>query len=154
MGLWDAICDNVLCPVGDVIKDVVEGTGRGIDKAVNVVVIDGVCGSIDKVVEVVSENPGKTALVAGVAVVTGGAAFAFAGPIAATLGSAGVLGSASTGTAISALTGAALESASLAALGGGALAAGGSGMAAGATAVAVSGVAVGGVASSVVVSNV
>jgi pimeloyl-ACP methyl ester carboxylesterase len=51
---------------------------------------------------------------AGGIIVTGGAA----GPIAATLGELGLLGAASTGTAISSLSGAALTSASLAAIGG------------------------------------
>ena len=69
----------------------------------------------------------------------------FAAPVAASwLGATGILGAASTGTAISSLHGAALTNAVLAKLGGGALAAGGFGMAGG-TAVATT---TGGLASS------
>ena len=55
------------------------------------------------------------------AVTVGGVGFVFAAPIAAAVGAAGLLGAASTGTAISTLFGAALTNASLAAIGGGAL---------------------------------
>lgn len=147
MGLWDMFCDEVLCPLGSVISDAVEGTGSVIDKAVNVVVIDGVCGGIDKVVETVTEHPVETAIVAAAAVATGGVALAAAGPIAASAGAAGLLGSASTGTAISSLGGAALTNASLAALGGGAISAGGAGMAGGTTVIAAAGVITGGAVS-------
>ncbi|MFZ2290065.1 MAG: hypothetical protein WAV92_10400 [Halopseudomonas yangmingensis] len=91
----------------------------------------------------VKENPGKIALVCAATIATGGAAAAFAGPIAATIGSTGLLGATASGTAISTLKGAALVKASLAALGGGSLAAGGGGMAAGATVVTVSGATLG-----------
>lgn len=143
MGLFDAFCDHVLCPIGSLIKDTVEGTASVVDSAVNTVIIDGVCGGIDKVIEVVQEHPVESALVAVAAVGTGGAAFAAAGPIAAAVGSTGLLGTASTGATISALSGAALESASLAALGGGALSAGGGGMVVGTGIVAAGGVATG-----------
>lgn len=140
MGMFNFFCD------------VVEGAGRAIDTAVNVVIIDGVCGTLDTVIDVVKENPGKVAAVMVATVATGGVAMAFAGPIAATLGSAGLLGTTSAGTAIASLSGAALSNASLAAIGGGALAAGGGGMAAGATAVAVSGAVTGVAVSSGVVA--
>lgn len=89
------------------------------------------------------ENPGKSVLAIGATVATGGLAAAYAPLIAATAGSAGLLGAASTGTAISSLSGAALTNASLAAIGGGALAAGGGGMAAGTTVIAGAGAATG-----------
>ena len=75
---------------------------------------------------------GKSILVA---LAVGGGAGAVvvpvAGVLAAKLGAMGLLGAASTGTAIQSLSGAALAKASLAYLGGGALAAGGGGMAVG-----------------------
>ena len=55
------------------------------------------------------------------AIVVGTVGFVFAAPIAVAIGSTGILGAASTGTAISTLSGAAASSASLAALGGGAI---------------------------------
>lgn len=91
----------------------------------------------------VVDNPGKTALVCVGAIATGGLASAFAAPLAAMVGSTGLLGATASGTAISSLSGAALANASLAALGGGSLAAGGGGMVAGATVVATAGTAVG-----------
>jgi hypothetical protein len=63
----------------------------------------------------------KIAGITAAAVITGGTGLIFAAPIAATIGSFGVLGVASTGTTISTLGGVALSNASLAALGGGAL---------------------------------
>ena len=54
-------------------------------------------------------------------VVVGTVGFIFAAPIAVGIGSSGLLGAASTGTAISGLTGASATSASLAAMGGGAI---------------------------------
>ena len=104
---------------------------------------DAMCDAIGSFVDVVAENPGKSLAIAAVTVASGGTALAFAGPIAATLGSAGLLGAASTGTAISGLGGAALTNASLAALGGGAVAAGGGGMAVGSAAVGAAGAALG-----------
>lgn len=71
----------------------------------------------------------------GAAVLAIPASIGAAPAVAARLGIMGVLGTASTGTAISTLSGAALESASLAAIGGGALTAGGAGMAGGVAAV-------------------
>ena len=92
------------------------------------------------------ENPGKTLAIAATAAVTGGVGLAAAGPLAASLGGAGLLGVASTGTTISTLSGVALTNASLASIGGGALAAGGGGMTAGASVIggvsAVSGAAI------------
>lgn len=95
------------------------------------------------VVDTVKENPGTAVLVCVGTIATGGAAAVFAGPIAATIGSAGLLGATASGTAISTLSGVALTNASLAALGGGAIAAGGGGMAAGVTVVATTGAACG-----------
>lgn len=80
-------------------------------------------------VDVAKDNP--VASIAVLTVATGGVSFAAAPFIATTLGSAGILGAASTGTAISTLSGAASTSASLAALGGGSIASGGFGMAGG-----------------------
>ncbi len=78
----------------------------------------------------------KIAIVTGVgALVFTGVGVAAAGPIACWIGGAGILGTASTGTAISTLSGVALSNASLAALGGGAVAAGGLGVAGGAAVV-------------------
>ena len=62
--------------------------------------------------------------------------FVAAPAIAALLGGAGVLGAASTGTAIAGLSGVALTNASLAAVGGGALAAGGAGVVGGTAVIA------------------
>lgn len=79
----------------------------------------------------------KIAIATGVtALVCTGVGVAAAGPIACWLGGAGILGTASTGTAISTLSGVALSNASLAALGGGAVAAGGVGVAGGTAVVA------------------
>lgn len=120
--------------------DGVEAVGRGLDAAITPVV-----HGIADVAGFVEENPGKSALIAAATVATGGAAAAFAGPVAATAGGLGLLGStATTGTAISTLTGAALTNASLAAVGGGALAAGGAGMAGGTAVIATTGALAGG----------
>lgn len=94
-------------------------------------------------VDTVIEHPGKVALICVGTIATGGAAAAFAGPIAAAIGSTGLLGATASGTTISTLSGAALTKASLASLGGGAIAAGGGGMATGATVVATTGAALG-----------
>lgn len=98
---------------------------------------------VGDVVDAIAENPIKSIAIGIATVATGGTALAFAGPIAATVGATGLLGAASTGTAIGSLTGAALTNASLAALGGGALAAGGGGMAAGTMVVAGTGASLG-----------
>jgi len=74
--------------------------------------------------------------------------FVAAPAIAALIGGAGVLGAASTGTAIAGLSGAALTNASLAVVGGGTLAAGGAGVAGG-TAVIAGGCAIAGGAAAV-----
>src|SRR5437867_176130 len=82
-------------------------------------------------------NTMKITLVIGGAAVLGTVTFFAAPVIAASLGTAGLLGTtATTGTAISGLSGAALTNASLAALGGGALSAGGAGIAGGTVVVA------------------
>ncbi|OPE19538.1 hypothetical protein APA86_33745 [Pseudomonas aeruginosa] len=106
--------------------------------------LSGVINFSEGIADAVVDNPGKTALVCVGTLATGGAAAAFAGPIAAAVGSTGLMGATvSTGTAISSLSGVALTNASLAALGGGSIAAGGGGMAAGAAVVATTGAAVG-----------
>jgi hypothetical protein len=154
MGLWDSICDNIICPIGEAIGEGACAVGRSIDTVVNTVVIDGVCGTLDDVVDFVSENPGKAALVVGATVATGGLATVAAPAIAAAAGSAGLLGAASTGTAISTLSGAALTNASLAAIGGGAVAAGGGGVVAGTAIIGGTGAAAGAVVSAGVSSTV
>lgn len=146
MDLWDSICDNIICPLGSVVGDTLETMGRGIDSVVSTVVIDGVCGGLDKVVDVVVENP-KTSIAVVATAATGGVALLAAGPIAATVGGAGLLGTTSTGTVISTLSGAALTNASLAAIGGGSLAAGGAGIAGGTAVIAATGAATGAVVS-------
>lgn len=108
---------------------------------------DFVSDTIGSVVDTVVENPIKSIVIGVVTVASGGAALAFAGPIAATVGAAGWLGAASTGTAISTLSGAALANASLVAFSTGTLAAGGGGMAAGSAVIAATGAAVGTVVS-------
>lgn len=147
MGIFDALCEYVLEPVGNIIVDTVEGAGRCIDSVVTTVVIEGIGGGLDKVIDVVSENPGKTVAVVAATVATGGVALAYAAPIAATLGSTGILGAAGTGAAIDTLSGIYLANASLAALGGGTLAAGGAGMAGGTMVVAAAGATTGAVVS-------
>lgn len=62
MGLWDFFVDDVLAPVGGLIVDGVEATGRGIDTVVTTG-IDIVGGGLDKVVEIVKEHPIETAAV-------------------------------------------------------------------------------------------
>ncbi|TPQ45459.1 hypothetical protein C2U71_12435 [Burkholderia ubonensis] len=61
MGLFDSLCDYVLCPIGSVIKDTVEGAAVIVDSAVNTVVIDGICGGVDNAVAAIKEDPGKAA---------------------------------------------------------------------------------------------
>lgn len=124
--------------LGDLIGDVISGT------------IDLVCEGAD----FVTENPIKATAVVGCTVLTGGAAFAFAPAIAATAGSAGILGAASTGIAISSLSGAALTNASLAAVGGGTLATGGGGIVAGVATVTKAGAVAGTVVSSSVAKSI
>lgn len=85
----------------------------------------------------VVNNPGKSLLVLGVAVATGGVALAFAPTIGAAVSTAGL------GVAGGTLSGAAASSAGLAALGGGSLAAGGAGVAGGTAALAALGTAAG-----------
>jgi hypothetical protein len=132
MGLWDSICETV-----EAVDNTLFGYGPTLS--------DGLIGDlVGSVKDAITENPGKTVAIVAATVATGGVALAAAPAIATTIGGAGVLGAASTGTAIGSLSGAALTNASLAALGGGALAAGGGGMAAGATVIAGAGAAVGG----------
>lgn len=95
-----------------------------------------------KLIDIAIDNPGKTLILIGATVATGGLATMAAPTIAATLGSVGLLGSASTGATIAGLHGAALTNASLAALGGGSLAAGGGGVALGTAVVGSTGAAV------------
>lgn len=109
-------------------------------------VTESVATVANRCVELVAEHPGEALLVVGATTVTGGLCWVAAPAIAATAGSIGLLGAASTGTAISSLSGAALTNASLAAIGGGALAAGGGGMTAGVATIATAGAALGGAA--------
>lgn len=136
----------------DFFSDAVQGIGRAIDTTVNVVIIDGVCGALDAVIDTVKENPVKSVTAVAITLASGGAALACAGPIAATLGGTGLLGAASTGASISGLTGAALTNASLAALGGGALSVGGGGMAAGTVVAGATGAATGAVVTAGVIA--
>lgn len=109
-------------------------------------------GSIDCVengFEFLSENPGTSLLTVGATVASAGLGLAAAPAIASMAGSAGLLGAASTQTAISTLSGAALKNASLAAIGGGALAAGGGGMAAGTAVIGAASAATGAASSAV-----
>jgi hypothetical protein len=103
--------------------------------------------TISSAIDTVVENPFKTLAAVAVTIGTGGLALAYAPAIAGAAGGTGLLGAASTGTAISTLSGAALTNASLAAFGGGAVAAGGGGMALGTTVVASAGTVTGAVAS-------
>ena len=73
----------------------------------------------------------KYAAIGAGVVVLGTVGFVFAAPIAAAIGTTGILGATSTGTAITSLSGVAASNASLAAIGGGALSAGGTGIAGG-----------------------
>lgn len=130
MGLWDDFCDGV----GDFICSGIDSVGSTACKGMDV---------IGNVASAAIDNPVEAVAIATATVATGGAAFAFAGPIAATIGGTGLLGAASTGTAIIDLVGAAKISASLAAVGGGAVAAGGGGMAAGTAAITTAGAATG-----------
>jgi hypothetical protein len=145
MNLWDSICetvtdaDNYLFGYGNSLTSLGDGA---------------IGGAVRGVKDCIVENPGKTLLVVGVTVATGGLALAAAPTIAAAAGGSGLLGAASTGTAISTLSGAALSSASLASIGGGALAVGGGGMAAGATTIATAGAVTGGLASGAAVTMV
>ncbi|WP_157836436.1 hypothetical protein ACQR5W_08385 [Xanthomonas sacchari] len=99
---------------------------------------------IEECIDIVKENPGKTALIVGTtaasAVATGGVAFAAAPKIGAFVSSIGF------GVGGGTLSGAAASSAGLAALGGGSLAAGGAGMAGGTAVVTVVGAATGSMA--------
>lgn len=71
MGLWDMFVDNILEPVGGLIVDGVEATGRGID-AVVTTGIDVIGGGLDKAVDIVKEHPLETATFVGTAVLSGG----------------------------------------------------------------------------------
>lgn len=108
---------------------------------------------INAALDAVIENPGKALAIAAVTVGTGGLALAYAGSIAATLGTTGVLGAAGTGVAIDTLTGIYLTNASLAALGGGTVAAGGGGMAVGTMVVTAAGATTGAVVSGGIVAT-
>lgn len=71
MGLWDELVDNVIAPVGGLIVEGVEATGRGIDTVVTAG-IEVIGGGIDKAVDIVKEHPRTTAAIVGTAL-TGGA---------------------------------------------------------------------------------
>jgi len=72
MGIFDALCDYVLCPIGSVINDTIEGAATVVDSVVNTVIIDGVCGGIDDAVEAIKENPGAVAATVLTVAVTAG----------------------------------------------------------------------------------
>lgn len=132
------------------VVETVEACGRAVDTVVQTVVIDGIGGTIDDVVDLAREHP----VAAGVAVIaTGGVAYVVAAPLAATAGAAGLLGSSSTGTAIATLHGAALTNASLAKVGMGALATGGGGMATGTGIITGAGAALGAVGAAKAAKN-
>ncbi len=116
-------------------------------------VLGFVVDSAEYAIDTVTENPIKTIAVVVATVGTGGLALAYAPVIATAAGGAGLLGAASTGTAISTLSGAALTNASLAALGGGSVAAGGLGMAGGTAVVATTGGVVGASTSGIALRN-
>lgn len=98
MGLWDKFVDNILEPIGGLIVDGVEATGRGID-AVVTTGIDVIGGGLDKAVEIVKEHPLETAAVVGTAVLSGGSS-ALIGTAARTIaGSVGTLAATTTATA-------------------------------------------------------
>jgi len=94
----------------------------------------------ESVVDLVKENPGKTAAIVVGTVATGGVALAAAPAIGAMASAAGL------GVAGGTLSGAAASSAGLAALGGGSIAAGGAGMAGGTAVVTAAGAVAGGAA--------
>lgn len=101
MGLWDMFVDNILEPVGGLIIDGVEATGRGID-AVVTTGIDVIGGGIDKAVEIVKEHPLETAAVVGTAVLSGGSS-TLIGTAARTLaGGVGTLAATTTTTTVTA----------------------------------------------------
>lgn len=128
--------------VFEVIGDVASGTIDIVED-----IADEAVDLASNAIEYVAENPGKTAAAVTVTALSGGFAFVAAPSIAAIAGSTGLLGAASTGTAISSLSGAALTNASLAALGGGAISAGGAGMVGGTAVVTGAGVVTGATAS-------
>lgn len=111
MGLWDMIVDNVLEPVGGLIIDGVEATGRGID-AVVTTGIDVIGGGIDKTVEIVKEHPLETAVTVGAAVLSGGSS-TLIGTAARTLGATAL--TAATTTTSSTIAAQALTAATIAA---------------------------------------
>ena len=107
----------------------------------------------DNILDFVEENPGKSLAIVAGTVASGGLAMIAAPAIAATAGGIGLLGAASTGTAISSLSGAALTNASLAAIGGGALSAGGAGMTGGVTVITAAGATTGAIGSTAIANN-
>ena len=140
MGVWDMLCDNILCPVFEVVSNAVETSLDTIDKAGHNV-IDTKFEAIDYA----KENPVKSALIAAAAVAGGAVALKASGSVAAYLGKNALLGKAGTGRAISTLSGSALKRASLAKLGGGTKAAGRLGIKGGKALIAATGTATGAV---------
>ena len=150
MSFWDAVGEGVFAAF-----ECVEAVGRGVDRVVTSG-LDSLGQLEDSAVEFFKEHP-KTAIAAVTVVggaATGGLGYVFAPAVASFLGSAGILGAASTGAAIEGLAGAALANASLAAIGGGSLAAGGAGMAGGTAVIATVGAGVGATASGGVSASV
>ncbi len=68
MGMWDDFCDGVLYPVGELIVDGVESTGRGIDTVVTAG-IEVVGGGVGHVMDTIKENPGTSTLLFGAAMI-------------------------------------------------------------------------------------
>ena len=101
MSLWDDICDNVICPLGGLIVDGVEATGRGIDTVVTTG-IDVVGGGLDYAIDAIKENPGKSALIAAAAVATGGASIIAGSAVSAGSALGVVAGSSLGGTGLAA----------------------------------------------------
>jgi hypothetical protein len=150
MGWWDDLTWKISMTLDPIVNNAFNSASSAVDSVDRVVSrgIDTVGGAADRLVDAVKDNPVETAAIVAATVVTGGVAAAGAGAIASAAGAAGLLGSASTGTAIVTLSGAALESASLAAIGGGAIAASGGGMVAGAQVITGAGAALGAAVSS------
>lgn len=127
MGILSGIFGGLVCELSFIAEDISIFASKAVDTA--------------------KDHP--VASMAIFTVATGGLCFTAAPLIATSLGSAGLLGAASTGIPISTLSGAPLTSASLAALGGGSLATGGAGMAGGTAVITGAGATAGTVTSSI-----
>jgi hypothetical protein len=141
MGFWSTIDEALFGGPGEVGGLIGTPTNYLMDKVSDAA--DATLETANEAIYYAQENPKTAAAIALGTLATGGvvasmagtAAIAAAPKIASFVGATGVLGSASSGTAISSLSGAALAKASLASIGGGAVAAGGGGIAAGTAAI-------------------